>query len=101
MLRTLDNMVLQRNDVLTKVHPFDPASVPNFIKGLKGKLPPTCPESLHESEAIQLMVGTAVGRLQLATGLSWVVLIGCIRTRACRTTWAATRCCARAATSTW
>ena len=62
MLRTLDNMVLQRNDVLTKVHPFDPASVPNFIKGLKGKLPPTCPESLHESEAIQLMVRTAIDR---------------------------------------
>ena len=56
MLRTLDNMVLQRNDVLTKVHVFDPASVPNFIKGLEDKLPPTCPESLLESETIQLMV---------------------------------------------
>jgi phospholipase A2 len=57
LLKTLDNMVLQRTDALVKVHPFDPAAVPNFVKGLKDQLPATCPESLHESDVIQLMVG--------------------------------------------
>jgi len=56
LLKTLDDMVLQRSDALVKVHPFDPAAVPNFAKGLKNQLPPTCPRSLHESETIQLMV---------------------------------------------
>jgi phospholipase A2 len=56
LLKTLDDMVLQRTDALAKVHPFDPATVPNFGKGLKDQLPATCPESLHESEVIQLMV---------------------------------------------
>jgi phospholipase A2 len=59
MLRTLDNMVLQRTDALVKVHPFDPASVPNFVKGLKDQLPPTCPESIHDADVIQLMVCNA------------------------------------------
>ncbi|KAA8910497.1 acyl transferase/acyl hydrolase/lysophospholipase [Sphaerosporella brunnea] len=55
LLKTLDDMVLQRNEALVKVHPFDPASVPNFVKGLKDQLPATCPESLHKSNVIQLM----------------------------------------------
>lgn len=40
---TLDKMVLDRNNDLSKVHPIDPAMMPNFVKGLKGSLPHTCP----------------------------------------------------------
>lgn len=40
---TLDKMVLDRNEDLSKVHPIDPAMMPNFVKGLKESLPPTCP----------------------------------------------------------
>lgn len=56
LFMTLDKMVLNRNDDLSKVHPIDPASMPNFVKGLKDSLPHTCPESLWESESIKLMV---------------------------------------------
>ncbi|TGZ82775.1 FabD/lysophospholipase-like protein [Ascodesmis nigricans] len=55
-LATLDEMVLQRTETLSTVHPFDPATVPNYIKDISPeKLPKTCPESLHHSEDIQLM----------------------------------------------
>ncbi|KAG0637080.1 acyl transferase/acyl hydrolase/lysophospholipase [Tuber brumale] len=40
---SLDKMVLDRNNDLSKVHPIDPCSVPNFVKGLKESLPSTCP----------------------------------------------------------
>lgn len=40
---TLDKMVLDRNEDLSKVHPIDPAMMPNFVKGLKESLPHTCP----------------------------------------------------------
>ncbi|RPA94172.1 FabD/lysophospholipase-like protein [Choiromyces venosus 120613-1] len=52
---SLDKMVLDRNNDLSKVHPIDPCSIPNFVKGLKGSLPSTCPESLFETESIKLM----------------------------------------------
>ncbi|KAI5839278.1 acyl transferase/acyl hydrolase/lysophospholipase [Morchella snyderi] len=51
----LDKMVLERNNDLSKVHPIDPAQMPNFVKGLKDSLPDTCPESLYESEGMKLM----------------------------------------------
>lgn len=40
---------------MTKVHPFDPASIPNFALGLRGQLPPTCPESIHNASHLRLM----------------------------------------------
>lgn len=40
---------------MTKVHPFDPASIPNFALGLRGQLPPTCPESIHSASHLRLM----------------------------------------------
>lgn len=46
ILLTLDKMVLDRNNDLSKVHPIDPATMPNFVKGLKGSLPHTCPARL-------------------------------------------------------
>ena len=55
MLKTLDTLVIQRSDSLVKVHPFDPASVPNFAKGLD-RMPSTCPDSLRNADEISLMV---------------------------------------------
>ncbi len=50
----LDGLIEGRNDDLTKVHPIDPASIPNFVLGLRDQLPPTCPESIFQSDHLQL-----------------------------------------------
>ncbi|PWW73165.1 FabD/lysophospholipase-like protein [Tuber magnatum] len=42
---SLDKMVLDRNNDLSKVHPIDPCSIPNFVKGLGESLPSTCPDA--------------------------------------------------------
>lgn len=44
-----------KTDELVKVHPIDPAVIPNFALGLRDKLPATCPESIHHSARLQLM----------------------------------------------
>ncbi|KAK4644435.1 hypothetical protein QC761_304760 [Podospora bellae-mahoneyi] len=43
------------NEDLSKVHPIDPASIPNFVYGMHGKLPSTVPETVYDNENIQLM----------------------------------------------
>ncbi|VBB77101.1 Putative Cytosolic phospholipase A2 zeta [Podospora comata] len=43
------------NEDLSKVHPIDPASMPNFVYGMHGKLPSTVPETVYDNENIQLM----------------------------------------------
>jgi cytosolic phospholipase A2 len=46
----IDSLIEGQSGELIKVHPFDPASIPNYILGMKGKLPASCPESaLHDS----------------------------------------------------
>lgn len=46
----IDALIEGKNEELIKVHPFDPASIPNYVFGMKGKLPAACPESaLHDS----------------------------------------------------
>lgn len=54
-LQALDEMVWGRNEDLSKVHPIDPATVPNFVQGMHGKLPPTVPEKIYDSEYLELM----------------------------------------------
>ena len=54
-LSAVDEMVWGHNDDLSKVHPIDPAAVPNFVNGMQGKLPSTVPENLYESEYLDLM----------------------------------------------
>lgn len=54
-LQTVDSLITERKESLKTVHPFDPAAIPNYVKGLGDVLPPTCPESLHEADTIQLM----------------------------------------------
>lgn len=54
-LGAVDNMVSGRDDDLSKVHPIDPAIIPNFAYQMHGKLPSTTPKSIYEEEHIQLM----------------------------------------------
>jgi phospholipase A2 len=51
----VDSMIEGRNDDLSKVHPIEPASVPNFVYKMEGKLPDTTPESIYQSSHLQLM----------------------------------------------
>ncbi|KAF2821245.1 FabD/lysophospholipase-like protein [Ophiobolus disseminans] len=52
---SLDAMISERDEDLVKVHPIDPASIPNFALGLRELLPPTCPESIFEQKNFQFM----------------------------------------------
>jgi phospholipase A2 len=51
----VDDLIAGRNEDLEKVHPIDPARIPNFCYGMHGKLPQTTPQSIYDSEYIQLM----------------------------------------------
>ncbi|KUI68178.1 Cytosolic phospholipase A2 zeta [Cytospora mali] len=52
---TIDQMISGHNDDLSKVHPIDPAMIPNFTYGMGSELPRTTPTSVHENEYLQLM----------------------------------------------
>ena len=51
----LDALLAGKNDDLVKVHPIDPAVIPNFALGLRDTLPASLPESIHTSSHLQLM----------------------------------------------
>ncbi|KAL1599899.1 hypothetical protein SLS60_007704 [Paraconiothyrium brasiliense] len=51
----LDAMIAERDRDLVKVHPIDPAAIPNFALGMRDFLPPSCPESIHHIDNFQLM----------------------------------------------
>lgn len=53
--QVIDDMIWGRNEDLSKVHPIDPASLPNFVYGMRGQLPQTTPETLYDTEYIHLM----------------------------------------------
>ena len=52
---SIDGVIEGRNEDLSKVHPIDPASIPNFAYKMEGKLPETTPESIYKSPHLQLM----------------------------------------------
>ncbi|KAJ9138925.1 Lysophospholipase [Pleurostoma richardsiae] len=54
-LGSLDDMISQHNEDLSKVHPIDPATMPNFVYKMYGKLPRTTPTGIYKNENIQLM----------------------------------------------
>lgn len=54
-LGAVDDMISGKSDDMSKVHPIDPASIPNFAYGMQGKLPQTTPTSIYDNEYIQLM----------------------------------------------
>jgi phospholipase A2 len=51
----IDSMIAERDDDLIKVHPIDPAAIPNFAIGMEDQLPASCPESIFTSSHLQLM----------------------------------------------
>ncbi|ODA76676.1 hypothetical protein RJ55_07947 [Drechmeria coniospora] len=51
----VDEVVFSRDEDLVKVHPVDPATIPNFAYRMNGKLAKTAPESIYDLEYIQLM----------------------------------------------
>ncbi|KAI0453131.1 acyl transferase/acyl hydrolase/lysophospholipase [Xylaria acuta] len=53
---TLDEIIYGYSEDLEKVHPFDPAMIPNFAYNIDpNKLRFTTPTNIHENEYIQLM----------------------------------------------
>ena len=46
----VDDLIESRNEDLVKVHPVQPAQVPNYALNLRDRLPPTCPESIHHTD---------------------------------------------------
>lgn len=54
-LGAIDEMITGKSEDLSKVHPIDPAMIPNFAYGMNGKLPKTTPNSIYERDYIQLM----------------------------------------------
>ncbi|KPI43504.1 Cytosolic phospholipase A2 [Cyphellophora attinorum] len=53
--QSISQLLEEKNEDLVKIHPIDPATIPNFAYGMKDKLPSTCPESIHKSDHLQLM----------------------------------------------
>ena len=51
----LDSLVEGRNADLDKIHPIDPATIPNFVYGMEEKLPSSCPASIFKTDHIRLM----------------------------------------------
>ncbi|KAH6629559.1 acyl transferase/acyl hydrolase/lysophospholipase [Boeremia exigua] len=51
----IDAMIAERDEDLVKVHPIDPASIPNFALGMRELLPPSCPESIFTQKNFQFM----------------------------------------------
>lgn len=50
-----ETLMAEKDEDLIKVHPIDPASIPNYALGLRDKLPSTCPESVHSAQHLRLM----------------------------------------------
>ena len=51
----IDAMIAERDKDLVKVHPIDPASIPNFALGMRELLPSSCPESIFTNKNFQFM----------------------------------------------
>lgn len=51
----INELLEEKNEDLIKIHPIDPATIPNFVYGMKDQLPSTCPDSVFKSDHLQLM----------------------------------------------
>ncbi|KAL2159949.1 hypothetical protein VTH06DRAFT_2082 [Thermothelomyces fergusii] len=51
----VDELIWGYNKDLSKVHPIEPASIPNFVHGMYGRLPESVPQAVYDNEYIQLM----------------------------------------------
>lgn len=54
-LHVLDEFIWGRNKDLSMVHPIEPATIPNFVHGMYGKLPEAVPQGVYDNQYIQLM----------------------------------------------
>lgn len=54
-LEAIDDLISGKSDDLSKVHPFDPAMIPNFTYGMHGTLPKTAPNGIYDDDYLQLM----------------------------------------------
>ncbi|KAK3294858.1 acyl transferase/acyl hydrolase/lysophospholipase [Chaetomium fimeti] len=53
--QSLDDLIWGHNKDLSKVHPIEPPSIPNFVHGMYGQLPNTVPQGVYDNEYLQLM----------------------------------------------
>ncbi|KIV97467.1 hypothetical protein PV10_01218 [Exophiala mesophila] len=51
----INELMEEKNEDLVKIHPIDPATIPNFVYGMEGQLPSTCPDSVFKTDHLQLM----------------------------------------------
>ncbi|KAF2998936.1 hypothetical protein E8E13_006455 [Curvularia kusanoi] len=51
----IDAMISERDSDLVKVHPIDPASIPNYALGMRELLPDSCPDSVFTHKNFQFM----------------------------------------------
>lgn len=51
----IDQMISEQDETLAKMHPIDPATIPNYAYQMYGKLAKTATPSIYENEHIQLM----------------------------------------------
>ncbi|KAJ5112638.1 hypothetical protein N7532_000683 [Penicillium argentinense] len=51
----IDSLIQGKNSDLIRVHPIDPAAIPNYVMGMKDQLPASCPESIFRSSHLRLM----------------------------------------------
>lgn len=52
---SIDSMISERDEDLVKVHPIDPALIPNYALGMREFLPSSCPESIFVQKNFQFM----------------------------------------------
>lgn len=51
----IDSLIRGKDKDLVRVHPIDPATIPNYALGMKDQLPPSCPESIFRTSHLRLM----------------------------------------------
>ncbi|KAL9000398.1 MAG: hypothetical protein Q9169_000915 [Polycauliona sp. 2 TL-2023] len=50
----IDDLLEEKNDELVKVHPIEPAAIPNYVLGLENQLPATAAKSIFKSDHLEL-----------------------------------------------
>lgn len=51
----IDSLIQGKTKDLIRVHPIDPATIPNYVMGMEDQLPPSCPKSIFHSQHLRLM----------------------------------------------
>ncbi|KAI4139350.1 MAG: hypothetical protein L6R39_006334, partial [Caloplaca ligustica] len=50
----INDLLEERNEELVKVHPIEPAAIPNYVLGLEDQLPATAPKGIFKSDHLEL-----------------------------------------------